>query len=201
MVMLERPSVLLLDVMDTLVYDPFAVELPAFFGMDIPSLLAVKHPTAWQDFERGWIDEETFYERFFTDGSRIDGPALRETMRAAYRWLDGVEPLLAELRAAGVPMYALSNYPSWWELIEERLGLSRYLDWRFVSCKTGARKPEPAAYTGAAAALGVEPARCLFVDDRGSNCKAAAEMGMGSIKFTGAAALRAALAARGLVSP
>lgn len=195
----DRPQVLLLDVMDTLVYDPFAVELPAFFDMDIPSLLAVKHPTAWQEFERGHIDEATFYARFFTDGRVVDGEALRATMQAAYRWLDGVPALLAELKAVGVPMYALSNYPIWWQLIEDKLELSRYLDWSFVSCHTGHRKPEAAAYLHVASALDVPPTRCLFVDDRGSNCKAAVEVGMSAIKFTSADALRAALVAHGLL--
>lgn len=45
-----------------------------------------------------------------------------------------MEPLLARLAAAGVPMHAFSNYPAWWRLIEGKLGLSRYLEWTFVSC-------------------------------------------------------------------
>jgi FMN hydrolase / 5-amino-6-(5-phospho-D-ribitylamino)uracil phosphatase len=193
----RRVDAIFFDVMDTLVYDPFAVELPAFFDMDIPSLLAAKHPTAWVDFELGKIDEATFFATFFLDGRPIDGEALRETMRAAYRWLDGVEPLLIALRAQGIPLYALSNYPTWWEMIEEKLGLGRYLDWRFVSCQAGVRKPDAHAYLGPLRALGLEPQRCIFVDDRGSNCKAASEVGIHAIKFEGAGALRDALIARG----
>lgn len=196
----RRVDAIFFDVMDTLVYDPFAVELPAFFDMDIPSLLAIKHPTAWVDFELGKIDEATFFATFFQDGRPVDGAALRETMRAAYRWLDGVEPLLIALRERGIPLYALSNYPTWWEMIEEKLGLGRYLDWRFVSCQAGVRKPAAQAYLGPLRALELDPARCIFVDDRGSNCKAASEVGIHAIKFEGADALRAALIARGALS-
>ena len=39
--------ILLLDVMGTLVYEPFHTELPAFFGMTLEELYAAKHPTAW----------------------------------------------------------------------------------------------------------------------------------------------------------
>ena len=51
--------ILLLDVMDTLVYDPWR-ELPDFFGLSLSALLEAKHPTAWQDFERGELDEARF---------------------------------------------------------------------------------------------------------------------------------------------
>jgi len=49
--------------------------------------------------------------------------------------------LLHELYAGGVPLHALSNYPRWYQLIEDRLELSRYLRWSFVSCLIGMRKP------------------------------------------------------------
>lgn len=39
--------VLLLDVMDTVVYDPFFHDMPRFFGLSFKELLAAKHPTAW----------------------------------------------------------------------------------------------------------------------------------------------------------
>ena len=88
-----RPSVLLLDVMDTLVYDPFFVDMPAFFGMSLDELLAAKHPTAWMEFERGEIDETEMLERFFLDRRPFDHDALLEMMRDSYRWLEGSEDL------------------------------------------------------------------------------------------------------------
>lgn len=193
--------VLLLDVMDTLVYDPFARELPAFFGLTLEELLACKHPTAWVDFELGVIDEATYHARFFADGRRYDAAALRAMLKRTYRYLDGIEPLLAELRAQDVEMHALSNYPTWFELIEESLALSRYVPWTFVSCKTGVRKPSALAYERAAASLGVPTRACVFVDDRVRNCRAAEAAGMHAIAFAGAEALREALVAAGVLRP
>lgn len=193
--------ILLLDVMSTLVYDPFAVEMPAFFEMSLEELIARKHPDAWVRFERDEIDEQTFFDVFFPDGPAIDGEAFRAMLHDSYRFLDGIEELLAELHEAGVEMHALSNYPVWWEIIEHELSLSRFLSWSFVSCKTGVRKPDAGAYLGAAGALEVDPGRCLFVDDRRSNCDAARATGMDAVRFTGAAALREALAARGVLTP
>jgi HAD superfamily hydrolase (TIGR01509 family) len=131
----------------------------------------------------------------------VDGAGLKATMQAAYRWLDGMEDLLHDLRQARVEAHALSNYPVWYRLIEERLHLSRFMSWRFVSCKTGVRKPAPEAYRGAAEALGLSPSRCLFVDDRQPNCDAAEAEGMDSVCFTDAGALRRDLEVRGLFEP
>lgn len=198
---MSPPRALLLDVLDTLVRDPFHDALPAFFGLDLPGFLAAKAPDVWPAFERGDLDEPAYLARMFRDGRAVDGAALRAALRGAYALLPGVAPLLDDLRAAGAPLYALSNYPPWWTLIEEALGLSRWLDWRFVSCRTGRRKPEPAAYLGAAAALGLPPTACLLVDDRQGNVDAALAVGMPALRFREAAALRRDLVAAGVLAP
>ena len=193
-----RP-ILLFDVMDTLVHEPFYQEVPAFFGLTLEELLAAKHPTAWAEFEVGAIDEAALFARFFRDGREFDRAGLKRVMASAYRWLPGVEELLGELRARSYAIHALSNYPEWYRVIEERLQLSRYLSWSFVSCLTGVRKPDARAFSGAAAALGVGPGECLFVDDRQVNCAAARATGMDALRFTSAGELRSELATRGLV--
>ncbi len=195
----NRPEVLLLDVMGTLVRDPFHEEIPAFFGMSLRELLEVKHPSAWVRFEHGELTEDELVASFFADGRAFDGRAFVDMLRDAYRWIEGIEPLLAELSSRRVPMHTLSNYPCWYRLIEERLGLSRYAAWSFVSCETGVRKPDPEAYLFASRALGVTPSRRLYVDDRAVNCDAARAVGMDAIVFTDARALRDALRERGLV--
>lgn len=194
-----RPPVLLLDVMDTLVEDPFFTRVPAFFGLPFEELVKVKSPTAWLDFERGLIDEDEYARRAFVDGRAYDHDAFRALMVDGYRFLDGVEDLLVELRARGVEMHALSNYPPWYRLLDEKLGLSRFLSWRFVSCHTGVRKPDPEAYLGPLRALERRPEECLFVDDRGANCKAAAALGIRAHRFESAAGLRGFLVDAGVL--
>jgi HAD superfamily hydrolase (TIGR01509 family) len=194
------PSVILWDVMDTLVRDPFFTHMAGFFGLSFDELLRRKHPTTWRRFELGEVDDQVLFEQFFADGTPIDGPAFKRCVRDAYAWIDGIEPLLGELRASGVAMYALSNYPAWYRLIDERLQLSRYVDLRFISCETGVRKPAPEAYLGACRALGRQPAECLFVDDRAENCHAARAVDMAALEFQGdVPALRAALLELGLL--
>jgi HAD superfamily hydrolase (TIGR01509 family) len=188
------------DVMDTLVRDPFHVEMPSFLGMTKAELIAKKHPTAWVDFELGRIDEATFLAIFLPE-REWDAQGFRAHVHASYDWLPGVEAILAELRASSpdVTLHALSNYPPWYDVIAERCGLDRYLSSAFVSHRLGVRKPDPEAYLAPCRALGIEPRDALFVDDRATNCAAAREVGMDAIVFTGAAALRSELAARRLV--
>jgi len=195
----QKKPVLLFDVMDTIVYDPFFKEMPAFFGMTFKELLAAKHPTAWVEFECNRITEEQLLGTFFADGRKVDGKALRAMMTSTYRYLDGMEELLARLHSEGYEMHALSNYPVWWQIIEDKLKLSKYLRWTFVSCTgpmEGVRKPSPEAYTRVIDHLGLTPSQLLFIDDREVNTAAAEAAGVPSIRFTGAKELQAALAAK-----
>ena len=109
--------------------------------------------------------------------------------------------LLGELdRVDGVELYAFSNYGDLYRLVEEKLELSRFLEWRFVSCETGLRKPDPAAFHMAVDDLGADPARdaVVFVDDSATNCQAAEAAGLSAICFNGDSAdCRTALIALG----
>ena len=194
-----QPPTLLWDVMDTLVVDPFYEAMPAFFDMTLEQMLRLKHPTAWVRFERGELTEAEFLAMFFEDGRRYDTSGFTACVRASYRWIEGMESLLQGLRDSGVQMHALSNYPEWFRWVEERLGVSRYVTWSFVSCRTGVRKPDAAAFRLAARQLQRDPGACLFIDDQVRNCEAARASGMRAIHFQGdVARLRRALSENGV---
>ncbi len=57
------------------------------------------------------------------------------------------------------------------------------------SSKIGIRKPDPRIYALMCEALGVEPARCVYLDDLGVNLKPARAMGMTTIKVASEAQL------------
>ncbi len=195
---MNKPEIILWDVMGTLVHDPFYEEVPAFFDMTLEQLLAVKHPRVWSACERGALSVEEMESNFFADARGYDIAGLRETMRRSYRWLPGIEALLERLRASGVPMHVVSNYTPWYAMIEERLGLSKWMPWSFVSCDVGARKPEAAYYAAVLERLSVAAARCVFVDDREANCDGARAAGMHAIRFVDVVSTATALSALGL---
>lgn len=187
--------IILWDVMGTLVHDPFYVEVPAFFGMTLEALLEVKHPSVWSACERGDLPVEDMERSFFADGRDYDIEGLRRTMFEAYRLLDGIEDLLGALE--GVPMHVVSNYTPWYQMIEDKLALSRWMSWSFVSCDVGYRKPEAGYYQAVLDRLVVAGASCVFIDDREGNCKGARAAGMEAIRFEDAVGTRTSLARLG----
>ena len=191
--------VVLFDVMDTLVVDPFFAGIEAFFACDRPSLLRGLAPGVWPRFETGELSADAFYAAMFHDGRAVDGAALEAYLRTRYRMIDGVLPLVESLAARGVPLAALSNYPVWWRMVAETTPLGALLDWSHVSCETGVRKPDAQAYLGACARIGAQPAEALLVDDREENCQAARDLGLHAHRFVDAAGLAAALRTVGLL--
>lgn len=176
-------TVILFDIMSTVVYDPFYEHMPDFFDMGFDELLEAKDPDAWFEFERGEIDESTLAERFFDARDPIDLEGLKQHFYEHYRFIDGMEALLTDLSDRGFELHAFSNYGPWYRMIEDKLEVSRFLDWSFVSCDTGVRKPDAESYTHVVETLGVEPGDCLFVDDREVNIEGARDEGMSAFVF------------------
>ena len=112
----------------------------------------------------------------------------------------GTAELVAELRSAGVPVYALTNFSGeTFPLARKRFGFLGDFDGVLVSGQEGVVKPDPAIYALAAQRFGLEPAATLFVDDRRDNVEAARRAGWHAEVFTDAPALRRHLRAAGLL--
>lgn len=67
---------------------------------------------------------------------------------------------------------------------DEIAAIMKRFDHVIESSKAGIRKPDPRIYALMCDAISVNPARCVYLDDLGVNCKPAAEMGMHAIKVT-----------------
>ncbi|CAO2832564.1 unnamed protein product [Amaranthus hypochondriacus] len=194
----RKLPILLFDVMDTIVRDPFYHDIPAFFGMSMKELLECKHPTAWNEFEKGLIDEDELARKFFKDGRHFDLEGLKTCIKRGYSFLDGVEELLRALKINNYEMHAFTNYPVWYQMIEDKLNLSNYLSWTFCSCKIGKQKPDPDFYSEVLRYLEVEPGSCIFIDDRMKNVEAAVRAGIIGLQFKGADVLRQDLSRLGV---
>ena len=190
--------ILLLDVLDTLVQDPFPHVASEVHGIPSNELVPQLDYRAWVEFELGRIDESTYFERAFHDRRSFDHAAYRRSMFAAYRWVEGMELLCTDCAAAGVEMHLVSNYPAWFREIEARLQLSQRTPWTFVSCEQGLRKPDAAAFHRVRELLEVPFGQMVLVDDRAPNVEAARALGIDALRFRGAGALRTDLRNRGL---
>jgi FMN hydrolase / 5-amino-6-(5-phospho-D-ribitylamino)uracil phosphatase len=194
------PPTLLADVMDTLVRDPFNNGMHQHLGFATQKdLLAAKKDGTWITWELGACTEEEMAAIFFDDPLQVlDVPKFRQFLTDAYELLPGVAKLLTGLQSAGVPVSAFSNYPEWWELVEEkcRLEADYGVRWHFVSCCEKLRKPDLRAYERAASNAGVPISQCILIDDRQVNCEAATKAGfMAAIQFKSASQCAADLVA------
>ncbi|KAJ9141341.1 hypothetical protein P3X46_031883 [Hevea brasiliensis] len=194
----RKLPILLFDIMDTIVRDPFYHDVPPFFGMSFEELIESKHPTAWIEFEKGMIDEMQLSKKFFKDGRSFDLEGLKNCMRRGYSYIDGVAELLYDLKQNNYEMHAFTNYPIWYKMIEEKLNISTYLSWTFCSCIYGKRKPDLDFYLEVLRHLNVDPTSCIFVDDRLTNVKAATEVGIVGLHFKSANMLREDLSRIGI---
>jgi beta-phosphoglucomutase len=110
----------------------------------------------------------------------------REFVRNAATPLPGAIELLSALHDAGYLQALASSTPiKNIELINELLGLDRYLS-VFVSGESVAHgKPAPDIFLKAAAELRVEPARCLVIEDAVAGVEAAHAGGIRCIAVAG----------------
>ena len=194
-------AALCLDLMGTILYDPYLEAIEAATGMPLSEVLPIKDPHSWPEFEMGRIDEAEFVRRFFTAGATdqaFDMRAFHRVRQGGYRFLPGMEELLDELKGT-VRCYVASNYPVWIDEVGERFAFADRFDGVYASCYLGVRKPDPGFYEGMLAAIDVPAGDCLFVDDRAVNCTAAAALGLRAHVFTDAADLRERLCREGVL--
>jgi 2-haloacid dehalogenase len=116
--------------------------------------------------------------------------------------IDGTVALFDRLRAAGVPVYALSN----WSAETFPWGRDRFpflgdFDGVLLSGEVGLAKPDREIFDELRARFDLEPASTLFVDDSVANVEAAARLGFRTHHFRSPEALEAELLALGLLPP
>jgi 2-haloacid dehalogenase len=114
--------------------------------------------------------------------------------------IDGTVAILCELKAAGVPCYALTNmeretYP----LRLERFPFMHWFDGTVVSGFEGVAKPDPAVFELLLTRFGLEPSETVLVDDSPVNVRAARDAGINAIEFETAGRLRDWLKNAGLL--
>ncbi|WP_262178836.1 HAD family hydrolase [Haloarcula laminariae] len=150
------------------------IPLSAITGRDYTEV----YPDLAAEYEMA-VDREE-YERLFAEAGR-------EIYGEHATMLAGVDDLLADLRAAGIPLALTTSAPwDWIDVIEERFGLLHHFD-AAVSAQDvdGPGKPEPDIYERGAEELGVAPADCWAVEDSHAGATAAVAAGMTTVGFRG----------------
>lgn len=109
--------------------------------------------------------------------------------------------VLAELRAAGVPLYALSNWSAAkFPHAEERFEWLGWFEGVVVSGRVRMVKPDAAIFEYLLDTYGLEASETFFTDDHRPNVEAARALGFEAHLFRGADGLREALVRSGLLA-
>jgi 2-haloacid dehalogenase len=113
--------------------------------------------------------------------------------------IDGTVQLLTELKAAGLPLFALSNMePDRYVARRERFAFMTWFDGSVISGQEGVIKPDRKIFEILLDRYALDPSRTVFIDDNPGNIAAAADLGMIALHFTDPRQLRLDLRALGL---
>jgi 2-haloacid dehalogenase len=114
--------------------------------------------------------------------------------------IDGTVEILRELRAGGVPCYALTNMETWtYPGRRERYPFLTWFDGTVVSGFEGIAKPDPRIFELLLDRFGLTAANTLLIDDSPVNVRAARAAGMQAVEFQSPEALRRWLEGAGLL--
>jgi 2-haloacid dehalogenase len=170
---------------------------------EMESFLAEVTTAEWnahQDAGRPWAEA--------IDTLVAEHPERRELIEAFHRrWpemlageIPGTVDVLADLRAAGVRLVALSNWSAeMFPIARERFDFLAWFEGIVISGDVGVNKPDRRIFERLAEQFGFEPAAAVFIDDSSANVDVATALGFHAIQFTDAKALRLELVRIGLL--
>jgi 2-haloacid dehalogenase len=113
--------------------------------------------------------------------------------------IDGTVEILAELRSAGLPCFALSNMePDRYVLRRDRFAFMNWFDGAVISGIEGVAKPDRQIFEILLERHELDPGRTAFIDDSPGNVTAARDLGITALRFVSPDDLRHDLRGLGL---
>ena len=199
------PTTVVFDLGGVLIdWDPRYLFRQLFDDPDEMELFLAEVTTAeWnshQDAGRPWAEAIEFLV--------AEHPERRELIEAFHRrWpemlagtIPGTVDVLAELRASGVRLLALSNWSAeLFPIARERFEFLAWFEGIVISGDVGVNKPDRRIFGHLVGRFDVDPEAALFIDDSSTNVEAARALGFAVIQFTNAADLRVELVRLGLL--
>ncbi len=152
---------------------------------------------AWARLERGELAMEAFYAAFDAEcaaaGHALSAQRLMQRIALASQPRPAMLTAVRRIRERGLRAAALTN--NWVGEGDGSAVLRPHFDVFVESTRVGLRKPDPRIYEHACRCLEIEAREAIFLDDIGSNLKAARALGMTTIKVAAPAQALAELEA------
>lgn len=144
--------------------------------------------SGWGELDKGTVD----YNENIENVVRRVPARLEDTVRSFFRgWPEHIIPIrqtadfIRELKDRKIPIYLLSNAPTYFAEWAQRIDTLRLFDGIVFSAPLKMAKPEPAIYQYLFQTYDLKPEECFFIDDLEKNIRAAKEAGMDGIIFIG----------------
>jgi putative hydrolase of the HAD superfamily len=148
---------------------------------------------AWAKFERAEVDLEAFDRLFAAEslalGAEVRGKDVLPLLSGDLRpeMVEALRRVAAKFKTGcitnNLPANAIGSAGGRSLYVAEVMALFNHV---IESAKIGLRKPDSRIYQMMVEALGVDPRRCVYLDDLGVNLKPARDMGMTTIKVINA---------------
>jgi len=171
---------------------------------EMESFLAEVTTAEWnahQDAGRPWAEA--------VEVLAAEHPDRRDLIEAFHlRWpetlageVPGTVGVLADLRATGVRLLALSNWSAeMFPVAQERFGFLAWFEGIVISGEVGVNKPDRRIFEHLVDRFELHPAATVFIDDSTANLATATALGFRAIHFSDAATLRRDLVRLGLLT-
>jgi 2-haloacid dehalogenase len=164
---------------------------------EVEHFLAEVTTSAWnleQDRGRTWAEAVATLSARFPEHAELITAYDERWQETIGGQIDGSVEILAELRDAGIALYALTNWSAEkFPIARERFEWLSWFKGIVVSGEERLVKPDPRIFRLLSDRYGIELQGAVYIDDNPPNVVAASELGMTALHFTGPAELRAAL--------
>jgi FMN phosphatase YigB (HAD superfamily) len=142
----------------------------------------------WEELDRGVIPEKEILQRMLDRDPEMKDEIQKAWDRAgevAYRTNHAI-PWITAVKKKGYHTYYLSNYSHRMIRSNRRaLDFLPLMDGGIFSCEVKLIKPDHKIYRVLLERYHLNPAECLFIDDREENTRAAEEVGIDTLRCTG----------------
>jgi putative hydrolase of the HAD superfamily len=161
------------------------------------------HRKYWNAFDEGTLTDEVYLEAVKKELPERLHTAVEKLLAG---WtshmppVEGIEAVIAEIKASGKGLYLLSNFN---QRLRNDLHFAPSLllfDGLVISGEIGMVKPNENIYKYLLDTYKLDPSECIFVDDREDNIEAGEKLGIKGYLFDGSAEkLRAYLKSEGII--
>lgn len=140
------------------------------------------------DYQKGKLSDDEvqwFLEKRFNVKSKIKIEKLWQSNYGKKGFFEGNIELIKELKSKGIKTACLSNTIHPHANVNKEAGDYEIFDFLSLSCDIGLRKPDAEIFEYTLDNIGAKPEEAIYVDDLEEFVKAANNLGINGIQFTG----------------